>query len=94
MSVVKPIKNLIFQYFKFVGLEEPFGQHLALAYWDKAVGKEIARHTEPFRVKDGVIYVKVDNDAWRNELQFFKHEIVDKLNANLGKTVIKEIKFY
>jgi len=94
MSVVKPLKNLIFQYFKRAGLEPQFEQYLALAYWDKAVGKEISRHTEPFRVQDGIIYVRVDSDAWRNELQYFKSEILEKLNTCLGKPVIQEIKFY
>jgi len=94
MGKVKSIKELIFQYFKSAGLEDKFEQYYALAYWQKVVGKEIARHTEPFRVQDGVIFVHVDSDVWRTELQYMKPEIIEKLNHELKKTVIQDIKFY
>jgi hypothetical protein len=38
--------------------------------------------------------VKVDDDVWRNELTYFKRQIIEKLNEKLGKKTIKEIKFY
>ncbi len=94
MGKIKSIKELIFQYFKSAGLEDKFEQYYALAYWQKVVGKEIARHTEPFRVQDGVIFVQVDSDVWRTELQYMKPEIIEKLNHELKKTVIQDIKFY
>ncbi len=94
MAKIKSIKELIFQYFKNAGLEDKFEQYFALAYWHKVVGKEIARHTEPFRVSNGVIFVRVDEDVWRKELQYMKMDIIQKLNKELKKEVVRDIKFY
>lgn len=45
-------------------------------------------------MQDGVIFVQVDSDVWRTELQYMKPEIIEKLNHELKKTVIQDIKFY
>ena len=37
---------------------------------------------------------RVKDPVWRNELQFFKAEIIKKLNDKIGRTVVKDIKFY
>lgn len=88
------IREAILGFFKAAGMRERFDENLAIAFWDVCVGKEIARHTDPQKVKKGIIFVKVDNDVWRNELLFFKHQIIQKLNEKIGKKVIQEIKFY
>ena len=90
----KAIKDSILAFLKLAGLRDRFDENLSIAYWDTTVGKEIARQTEPQKVVDGIMFVKVESDAWRQELAFFKHEIIQKLNDKIGKTAIKEIKFY
>lgn len=90
----KPIKEILLKFFKSAGIENRLEENLAFAFWDNVVGKEIALHTEPEKIVRGTIVVKVDNDVWRNELAFFKHEIIQKLNNKIGKKLIQEIKFY
>ncbi len=94
MARIKSLKDLIYQHFLSLGLAEKYEQYMALAHWEKAVGKEIARHTDPFRVENGVIFVRVDNDVWRAELQYLKAEIMEKINQSMKKPVIRDIKFY
>ncbi len=94
MARLKSVKELIYQHFHSLGLGEKFEQYMALAHWEKAVGQEIARHTEPFRVDKGVMFVRVDNDVWRNELQYLKADIMEKINQYMKKPVIRDIKFY
>jgi predicted nucleic acid-binding Zn ribbon protein len=90
----KPIRDILEKFFRSLGVEERLEENLAFAYWDSVVGKEIANHTEPEKIVKGTVMVKVDNDVWRNELSFFKHEIIQKLNQKIGKKIIQEIKFY
>ncbi len=94
MSRPKPIKNIIIELLKAYGLKDKFDQYLAIAYWESCVGKEIASHTTPIEVENGIVFVQVDSDTWRNELVFFKHEIIQRLNERIGKPVVQEIKFY
>ena len=75
-------------------MRDRFDENLTIAFWDQVVGKEIAAVTEPKKIRDGILFVKVEQDVWRHELTFFKHEIIQKLNKKIGKRSLKEIKFY
>ena len=55
------------------------------------VGPRIAKNTSAERVKDGILFVKVKSDVWRNELLFYKMELIKKLNLKLGKKVVLDI---
>lgn len=90
----KPISEILEKLFRSLGVENRIEENLAFAYWDSVVGKEIAVHTEPEKIVKGTVIVRVDNDVWRNELTFYKHEIIQKLNEKIGKRIIQEIKFY
>mgnify|MGYP003313536864 FL=1 len=74
-------------------LETGVQQNNAILIWEQIVGKKIAKKTEPEKVEFGVLTVKTEGPAWRQELVFKKQEIIDKLNAELGKNTIKEIRF-
>lgn len=94
MSSVKPVSQLIEQFLQSVGIQGKIEENFAIVYWDQAVGKEISERTEPFKITKGILFVKVKDPVWRNELQFFKEEIIKKLNDKIGRNIVKEIKFY
>ena len=94
MSQAKPIGQLIDQFIQSIGIGEKIEENFAIAHWDRVVGKEISEQTEPYKIADGILFVKVSDPSWRNELQFFKNEIINKLNKILKNTVVKDIKFY
>lgn len=88
------IRDSLLSFLKSIGLRDHFEENLAIAFWNSTVGKQISDHTDPQKVTGGILFVKVDNDVWRNELSYMKHEIIQKLNRKIGKKVIQEIKFY
>lgn len=94
MKEAKPLNQLIFQFLQNLGIKAKIEENYALVYWDTVVGKEISEHTEPFKISNGTIFVKVNDTTWRNELQYFKNEIIEKLNNKIGKKVVNDIKFY
>lgn len=61
--------------------------------WDKVVGQEIARQTKPQSMKSGILFVQTTHPIWTIELQSKSHLICKKLNAALGKILVKEIRF-
>lgn len=67
-------------------------QQVAL-HWPRIVGPRIATHTEALRVEDGTVYVRVGSAPWRTELMFMKKDIIDRLNQEAGREVIKDIFF-
>ncbi len=94
MKGAQPVGELIIQFLKSIGIYEKIEENLAIVYWESAVGEEIAANAKPLKVVKGILFVKVDDNVWRNELQYFKNEIMEKLNNKIGKKTISDIKFY
>jgi predicted nucleic acid-binding Zn ribbon protein len=61
--------------------------------WNKVVGETIAGKTSALRVKDSILFVRVESPSWRNELVFLKPKIIKELNQLLRANVIKDIVF-
>lgn len=88
------VRDAIISFLKAAGLKDRFEENLAIAFWDASVGKDVAQHTSPKKVVQGTMFVKVDEDVWRHELAFYKHQIIQDINEKVGKKAITEIKFY
>lgn len=61
--------------------------------WHKVVGDRIASYANPLRVRDSILFVRVENASWRNELVFMKGKIIKELNQSVKANVIKDIVF-
>lgn len=61
--------------------------------WAKVVGDRIASQSTPLRVRDSILFVKVQNASWRNELVFLKGNIIQELNQSVKANVLKDIVF-
>lgn len=54
---------------------------LSLRVWEEAVGSRIARRAQPVRFERGVLYVRVANAAWANELSLLSADIIEQLHT-------------
>jgi len=67
--------------------------HLAKAHWDGVVGPQVSGVTQVEAVRDGVLFVRVKNSVWANELTLLKDDMLRRLNGVLGGRVITDIHF-
>lgn len=74
-----------------LGIQKSVKRYRALQIWHDVVGERISKVTEPVRMSDAKLFVKVQNDAWRNEIVFYKKEIIGNINKALGSAVIEDI---
>jgi len=61
--------------------------------WLQAVGSRIAAQTKPDCIKKAVLFVKVANSAWMQQLHFMKREIIEKFNDLHQTEPVKDIFF-
>jgi predicted nucleic acid-binding Zn ribbon protein len=61
--------------------------------WEDAVGGTIADNAQPAAFKGRVLVVHVNSSAWLHQLRFLKADIIEKVNAALGKPLVDEIRF-
>jgi len=45
------------------------------------------------KVDKNILFLRVENSVWRSELNLKKSLLIEKINKNFGKNVIKNIKF-
>ena len=51
--------------------------------WENIVGKKINKATKIIKIENKTIFIKCKNPTWKNELQYQKKEILNKLNPEL-----------
>ena len=65
-----------------------------LRNWPEFAGKAIAEQTKRLRYDKGVLLVYMDSPVWRQELNYRKSEILERINTAAGKRILKGIKVY
>jgi predicted nucleic acid-binding Zn ribbon protein len=61
--------------------------------WRDAVGDTIGAEAEPVSEREGVVTVACRSSVWANELELLGPELLDKVNAALGSTVVTQLRF-
>ena len=61
--------------------------------WDRAVGETIARNTRPAAFKGRLLLVYANSSVWIHQLQYLKADLIEKLNTELGRELVSDIKF-
>ncbi|RLE07628.1 DUF721 domain-containing protein [Candidatus Aerophobetes bacterium] len=87
------IGEVLDRVFEKLGVDKKIKEEKALRLWKEVVGERINKHTHPFSVKKGILFVKVDNSGWLAQLTYLKEGIISKINQREGKKVIKDIYF-
>jgi len=62
-----------------MGWDSPVAQAEVLARWPEIVGENIAGHTAPVGIQDGVLTVRCDSNPWATQLRRMKAQITTKL---------------
>jgi predicted nucleic acid-binding Zn ribbon protein len=79
--------------FTNLGLDRKIREFEAVQVFAEVVGEKIAAKAQAVQIDRGVLTVRVASSAWRQELNYTKAEMIDKLNARLGDTVVTDIYF-
>ncbi|NGZ06966.1 MAG: DUF721 domain-containing protein [Magnetococcales bacterium] len=75
-------------------LDHPTSKATQLArYWQQTVGHPLASHTEPIRLQNGVLTIRVDSSAWLAETSFLAPELLRTLQERLPPGTLKELRF-
>ncbi len=73
------------------GMQDRLHEYHIFGQWEPAVGPAIARHAQPQLLRGGKLVLVVDSPAWMQQLSLMKPEIMEKLNAGLGRDTIRGI---
>ena len=59
--------------------------------WAKLMGNGVNNYTTNVQLERETLYIQLSSSVLREELSYGKQKIIDMLNEELGKTVIKKL---
>ncbi|MBN2809708.1 MAG: DUF721 domain-containing protein [Deltaproteobacteria bacterium] len=59
--------------------------------WRKIVGGGLLDKCQPTRIKRNILYLDVKNSSWAHQLIYLQEEIISRVNASAGRTLISAI---
>lgn len=59
--------------------------------WEKIMGPAITKYTRNIKLERETLFVELTSSVLREELSYGKQKIIDNLNSELGKTLIKKL---
>jgi predicted nucleic acid-binding Zn ribbon protein len=76
-----------------LGLRSKIDEARVVEAWEAVAGPQVNGVTENAWVDDGRFFVQVRSAAWRQELQMQRGHWKDRLNDELGGSLVEEIIF-
>ena len=87
------VGEILGHYLDQSGLRPRIREQKILDVWNQLVGKAIAEVSQPVRVRNRSLQVKVTHPVWMQQLQFHKKLIIQKVNDFLGGAFLQELRF-
>ena len=88
-----PLGNVLHSYIHRAGLVPRIRENRLFEAWEQIVGEGVAEATEPARLQNRTLQVKVANSVWIQQLQFHKKLMLQKVNEFLGEPFLKDLRF-
>lgn len=88
-----PLGQIVEQLLMSLGLGSTYHGWKAVHDWPVLVGPDIARSARAESFRDGAIIVVVEKDAWRQELELQKEQILAAIHRRPGGKAVKKIVF-
>jgi predicted nucleic acid-binding Zn ribbon protein len=63
------------------------------AQWEKIVGSDIASHTTPISILDGVLLIQCSSTAWATQLQAVHDQLVATISSSAPGALVESLRF-
>ena len=88
-----PISRLLSTVFENKKWHSKLELHRVFEFWNSTVGKEIAAVAQPSLIRGHVLWVKVADSIWMQQLHLQKIILLEKINQQLQSEKITDIRF-
>ena len=61
--------------------------------YELMVGKKISEISKPTFIQNNTLFIGVENHVWIHQLHYLKPELMDRINSNLPRPLVKDIRF-
>ena len=61
--------------------------------WSDIVGQQIAKNTQPERLRNQILFIRVSSSTWMQQLQTMKPMLLERIHRIIKGAVIRDIRF-
>ena len=76
------------------GWEKPKAEATVFGAWEKVVGPDIARHSRPVKLDDGVLTVEAESTAWATQLRMLAASLIKNIAGEVGHNVVTRLNIH
>ncbi len=84
--------NVIESVFDSVGLTQRYNGFLVISRWSELVGEQIANRARAVRCEDGILYIVVEDAAWRQNLSMELENILKQIRSHPFGRVVTQLR--
>lgn len=88
----KKINGLIEQLAQAYGWEDRLDEEKAKSLFQSLLDEATAQTLTAVHIQNGILYARMNNAAARNNLSYRLSELLQQVNAALGKPLLREIR--
>ena len=88
---LKHIKNIIESFVEQDSISDGIFNIKIQKAWENAVEKKILDYTKEIYVKGDILYIKVSNPILKQEILYSRQKVINLINEELEKDLIKKI---
>ncbi len=90
---MEDVGSLLAGLFRRRNWQRRLGLHALFSFWDEVVGEELARRAQPDLIRGTVLWVRVSDSVWMQQLSLTRTVLVAKLNERLTGDQLTDIRF-
>ena len=85
------IKDVLKEFVETNKLDKGLDKVNVVDAWSKLMGNGVNNYTTAIRLERETLYVQLNSSVLREELSYGKQKIINMLNEELGKEIIKKL---
>lgn len=90
---IPKIDKILQRILRKMDLDSRIEGHRIWFLWGDIVGEQIARRTQPDRLRNRILFVRVSSSTWMQQLQTLKPVLLEKIHKVIKGDAIKDIRF-
>jgi len=91
MALPRSLQAFMPEVLKEFGLEKKARTYSVITGWAELVGEKVAQAATAEKLEKGILTVRVKNPVWRYELTMQKGMILEKIAAEFGAGLVRDI---
>lgn len=92
MRKTENLRDLLTEFTRARDFEPKMLEQKVFALWQEQLGAPLGTRTVPVSFSDGVLKIYTEYPPYRTELLLLKRKIITNLNAELGQTVLTDLR--